>query len=71
MDYFLSSLFFVVVVLVAGCLFERQTPDDKTPSHPIELSTELMLACTVVLSPLNTLKQPHPKVLERLPDLIR
>jgi len=52
--------------------------------YPVELSTELMLACTVALSP--TLKQPnsqqqqqqphlqsspHPKLLERLPDVIR
>lgn len=49
----------------------NQTPDEKTLTHPIELSTELMLATTVVLSPFNVLKQPHPKVLERLPDIVR
>lgn len=51
--------------------FHSQTPDERTPLHPVELSTELMLACTVALSPSNSLKQTHPKVLERLPDLIR
>lgn len=51
--------------------FVPQTPDEKTQSHPIEISTELMLACTVVLSPFNTLKKPHPNVLERLPDLVK
>lgn len=51
--------------------FHPQTPDERTPLHPVELSTELMLACTVALSPSNSLKQTHPKVLERLPDLIR
>ncbi|XP_031635291.1 uncharacterized protein LOC116348431 [Contarinia nasturtii] len=39
------------------------------------MSTELMLAVTVVLAPFNVLKQPHPKVLlesaiTRLPDIL-
>ncbi|TMW44960.1 hypothetical protein DOY81_009960, partial [Sarcophaga bullata] len=45
-------------------------PEEKSPQHPVELSTELMLACTVALSPSYTKKHTHPKVLERLPDLI-
>uniref|UniRef100_W8AU12 S phase cyclin A-associated protein in the endoplasmic reticulum n=2 Tax=Ceratitis capitata TaxID=7213 RepID=W8AU12_CERCA len=47
-----------------------QLPEEKSPQHPVELSTELMLACTVALSPSYTKKHTHPKVLERLPDLI-
>ncbi|XP_054744523.1 calponin homology domain-containing protein DDB_G0272472 [Anastrepha obliqua] len=48
-----------------------QLPEEKSPQHPVELSTELMLACTVAMSPSYTKKHTHPKVLERLPDLIR
>ncbi|XP_054084108.1 calponin homology domain-containing protein DDB_G0272472 isoform X2 [Zeugodacus cucurbitae] len=47
-----------------------QLPEEKSPQHPVELSTELMLACTVAMSPSYTKKHTHPKVLERLPDLI-
>uniref|UniRef100_A0A1A9WJ40 S phase cyclin A-associated protein in the endoplasmic reticulum N-terminal domain-containing protein n=1 Tax=Glossina brevipalpis TaxID=37001 RepID=A0A1A9WJ40_9MUSC len=48
-----------------------QLPEEKSPQHPVELSTELMLACTVAMSPSYTKKHTHPKILERLPDLIR
>ncbi|XP_067623077.1 calponin homology domain-containing protein DDB_G0272472 isoform X2 [Eurosta solidaginis] len=48
-----------------------QLPEEKSPQHPVELSTELMLACSVAMSPTYTKKHTHPKVLERLPDLIR
>ncbi|XP_037882095.1 S phase cyclin A-associated protein in the endoplasmic reticulum isoform X2 [Glossina fuscipes] len=47
-----------------------QLPEEKSPQHPVELSTELMLACTVAMSPSYTKKHTHPKILERLPDLI-
>ncbi|KAL5280071.1 SCAPER family protein [Megaselia abdita] len=47
-----------------------QLPEEKSPQIPVELSTELMLACTVGLTPSNAKKHSHPKVMERLPDLI-
>ncbi|XP_063697590.1 S phase cyclin A-associated protein in the endoplasmic reticulum-like [Culicoides brevitarsis] len=60
-----------IVVLFDALLTSLQTPEEKSPLYPVELSTELILACTVALSPSNSLKQANPKVLERLPDLIR
>uniref|UniRef100_A0A1I8NHE2 S phase cyclin A-associated protein in the endoplasmic reticulum N-terminal domain-containing protein n=1 Tax=Musca domestica TaxID=7370 RepID=A0A1I8NHE2_MUSDO len=60
------------VVGLFDALFQSlQLPEEKSPQHPVELSTELMLACTVALSPSYTKKHTHPNVLERLPDLIR
>ncbi|XP_036329123.1 calponin homology domain-containing protein DDB_G0272472 isoform X1 [Rhagoletis pomonella] len=59
----LSALFDVLVQSL-------QLPEEKSPQHPVELSTELMLACTVAMSPSYTKKHTHPQVLERLPDLI-
>lgn len=47
-----------------------QSPEEIIPLHPVELSTELILACTVALSPSNSY-QTHPKLVERLPDIIR
>ncbi|XP_055916800.1 S phase cyclin A-associated protein in the endoplasmic reticulum [Eupeodes corollae] len=59
------------ITALFDCLFQSlQLPEEKSPQHPVELSTELMLACTVALSPSYTKKHSHPKVLERLPDLI-
>ncbi|XP_046806663.1 S phase cyclin A-associated protein in the endoplasmic reticulum [Lucilia cuprina] len=59
-----------LVVLFDALFQSLQLPEEKSPQHPVELSTELMLACTVALSPSYTKKHTHPKVLERLPDLI-
>ncbi|KAH8281730.1 hypothetical protein KR054_002477, partial [Drosophila jambulina] len=47
-----------------------QLPEEKSPQHPVELSTELMLACTEALSSSYVKKNTHPKVPERLPDMI-
>ncbi|EDW64084.1 plectin [Drosophila virilis] len=47
-----------------------QLPEEKSPQHPVELSTELMLACTEALSSNYVKKNTHPKVPERLPDMI-
>ncbi|XP_017153098.1 S phase cyclin A-associated protein in the endoplasmic reticulum isoform X2 [Drosophila miranda] len=47
-----------------------QFPEEKSRQHPVELSTELMLACTEALSSTYLKKDSHPKVKERLPDLI-
>ncbi|XP_017117027.1 S phase cyclin A-associated protein in the endoplasmic reticulum isoform X2 [Drosophila elegans] len=47
-----------------------QIPEEKSPQHPVELSTELMLACTEALSSSYVKKNTHPKVPERLPDMI-
>ncbi|XP_062545651.1 uncharacterized protein LOC134212117 [Armigeres subalbatus] len=59
-----------ITVLLDALLISLKTPEEKCPLYPVELSTELILACTVALSPTNSLKQTHPKVVERLPDLI-
>jgi len=48
-----------------------QLPEEKSPQHPVELSTELMLACTEALSTSYVKKNTHPKVPERLPDMIK
>lgn len=67
-----KKIYAMYFVFSVACTAQyHQIPDEKTPSHPIELSTELILATTVVLSPFNIVKQPHPKVLERLPDIVR
>ncbi|EDW03943.1 GH11520 [Drosophila grimshawi] len=47
-----------------------QLPKEISPQHPVELSTELMLACTEALSSSYVKKNTHPKVPERLPDMI-
>ncbi|XP_055597879.1 S phase cyclin A-associated protein in the endoplasmic reticulum [Uranotaenia lowii] len=60
-----------ITVLLDALYISLKTPEEKCPLYPVELSTELILACTVALSPTNSLKQTHPKVVERLPDLIR
>ncbi|XP_058819501.1 calponin homology domain-containing protein DDB_G0272472 isoform X2 [Topomyia yanbarensis] len=59
-----------ITVLLDALQISLKTPEEKSPLYPVELSTELILACTVALSPTNSLKQTHPKVVERLPDLI-
>ncbi|XP_055541837.1 S phase cyclin A-associated protein in the endoplasmic reticulum [Wyeomyia smithii] len=59
-----------ITVLLDALQISLKTPEEKSPLYPVELSTELILACTVALSPSNSLKQTHPKVVERLPDLI-
>lgn len=59
-----------ITLLFDALLQSLQLPEEKSPQHPVELSTELMLACTVALSPVNSMKQSHPKVVERLPDVI-
>ncbi|XP_073825143.1 SCAPER domain-containing protein short spindle 3 [Musca autumnalis] len=59
------------IVGLFDALFQSlQLPEEKSPQHPVELSTELMLACTVALSPSYTKKHTQPNVVERLPDLI-
>lgn len=54
--------------LCDALLQSLQKQDEKTPLHPVELSTELMLAC---ISPFHTQTQPHPKFVDRLPYVIR
>uniref|UniRef100_A0A182N8P7 SCAPER_N domain-containing protein n=1 Tax=Anopheles dirus TaxID=7168 RepID=A0A182N8P7_9DIPT len=62
-----------VLVLLNALLVSLKTPEEKNSLFPVELSTELILACTVALLPTSpTPKQmAHPKVAERLPDLLR
>uniref|UniRef100_A0A182VSZ3 SCAPER_N domain-containing protein n=1 Tax=Anopheles minimus TaxID=112268 RepID=A0A182VSZ3_9DIPT len=62
-----------VLVLLNALLISLKTPEEKNSLFPVELSTELILACTVALLPTSpTSKQAtHPKVAERLPDLLR
>uniref|UniRef100_A0A182SDR3 SCAPER_N domain-containing protein n=1 Tax=Anopheles maculatus TaxID=74869 RepID=A0A182SDR3_9DIPT len=50
----------------------QKTPEEKNCLFPVELSTELILACTVALLPTSpsTKQATHPKVAERLPDLL-
>lgn len=56
-------------VLCDALLRSLQTPDETAPGQPVELSTELMIAC---ISPFPTLlKRLHPQVVERLPLVIR
>lgn len=56
-------------VLCDALLRSLQTPDETAPGQPVELSTELMIAC---ISPFPaSLKRLHPQVVERLPLVIR
>lgn len=68
--FVISYLYFIFSILVS---FTRhlQLPEEKSPQHPVELSTELMLACTEALSSSYVKKNTHPKVPERLPDMIK
>ncbi|XP_052893731.1 S phase cyclin A-associated protein in the endoplasmic reticulum [Anopheles moucheti] len=61
-----------VLVLLNALLISLKTPEEKNSLFPVELSTELILACTVALLPSSpSAKQAiHPKVAERLPDLL-
>ncbi|KFB48137.1 AGAP010207-PA-like protein [Anopheles sinensis] len=61
-----------ILVLLNALHHTLQSPEEKNHLFPVELSTELILACTVALLPTSpSLKQPtHPKVAERLPDLL-
>ncbi|GAB0093882.1 uncharacterized protein DMENIID0001_090700 [Sergentomyia squamirostris] len=59
-----------IVNLFDALLLSLQCPEEKSEKQPVELSTELMLACTVALSPTFTMTQSHPKLLDRLPDVI-
>uniref|UniRef100_A0AAG5DT33 S phase cyclin A-associated protein in the endoplasmic reticulum N-terminal domain-containing protein n=1 Tax=Anopheles atroparvus TaxID=41427 RepID=A0AAG5DT33_ANOAO len=61
-----------IVVLLNALLLTLQSPEEKNPLFPVDLSTELILACTVALLPTSpSLKQTtHPKVAERLPDVL-
>ncbi|KAH8271118.1 hypothetical protein KR018_012412 [Drosophila ironensis] len=59
-----------ITVLFDAIAKSFQYPDEKSPQHPVELSTELMLACTEALSSSYVKKKTIPKVPERLPDMI-
>ncbi|XP_055686257.1 S phase cyclin A-associated protein in the endoplasmic reticulum [Lutzomyia longipalpis] len=59
-----------ILSLLDALLVTLQCPEEKSTKQPVELSTELMLACTVALSPTFTMKQSHPKLLDRLPDVM-
>ncbi|XP_059612655.1 S phase cyclin A-associated protein in the endoplasmic reticulum [Phlebotomus argentipes] len=59
-----------IVRLFDVLLQSIQCPEEKFTKLPVELSAELMLACTVALSPTFAMKQSHPKLLDRLPDVI-
>ncbi|XP_050076497.1 S phase cyclin A-associated protein in the endoplasmic reticulum [Anopheles maculipalpis] len=61
-----------VLVLLNALLISLKTPEEKNCLFPVELSTELILACTVALLPTSpsTKQVTHPKVAERLPDLL-
>lgn len=63
-----SHKFLSISLFVCASL---QLPEEKSPQHPVELSTELMLACTEALSSSYVKKNTHPKVPERLPDMIK
>ncbi|XP_035909541.1 S phase cyclin A-associated protein in the endoplasmic reticulum [Anopheles stephensi] len=61
-----------VLVLLNALLISLKAPEEKNCLFPVELSTELILACTVALLPTSpsTKQATHPKVAERLPDLL-
>ncbi|XP_053672123.1 S phase cyclin A-associated protein in the endoplasmic reticulum [Anopheles nili] len=61
-----------ILVLLNGLLLSLKMPEEKNTLFPVELSTELLLASTVALLPTSpSPKQAtHPKVAERLPDLL-
>uniref|UniRef100_A0A182P8C2 SCAPER_N domain-containing protein n=1 Tax=Anopheles epiroticus TaxID=199890 RepID=A0A182P8C2_9DIPT len=62
-----------VLVLLNALLLSLKIPEEKNALFPVELSTELILACTVALLPTSSSPKQatHPKVAERLPDLLR
>lgn len=55
-------------VLCDTLLHSLRTPDETAPGQPVELSTELMIAC---IAPFPLVKKLHPKVVESLPLVIR
>ncbi|XP_030384048.1 S phase cyclin A-associated protein in the endoplasmic reticulum isoform X2 [Scaptodrosophila lebanonensis] len=59
-----------ITIMFDAIVKSFQLPEEKSPQHPVELSTELMLACTEALSSSYVKKNTHPKVPERLPDMI-
>uniref|UniRef100_A0A2M4AFU4 Putative s phase cyclin a-associated protein in the endoplasmic reticulum isoform x1 n=1 Tax=Anopheles triannulatus TaxID=58253 RepID=A0A2M4AFU4_9DIPT len=61
-----------IMVLLDALQIAMKLPQEKNPMFPVELSTELILACTVALLPCSpSPKQTtHPKVAERIPDLL-
>ncbi|XP_049278767.1 S phase cyclin A-associated protein in the endoplasmic reticulum isoform X1 [Anopheles funestus] len=61
-----------VLVLLNALLISLKTPEEKNSLFPVELSTELILACTVALLPTSpsSKQATHRKVAERLPDLL-
>uniref|UniRef100_W4VRF2 Cyclic nucleotide-binding domain-containing protein n=1 Tax=Corethrella appendiculata TaxID=1370023 RepID=W4VRF2_9DIPT len=59
-----------ISILLDSLVISLKTPEEKNPLFAVELSTELILACTVALSSTNSLKQTHPKLMQRLPDLL-
>lgn len=48
-----------------------QVHDETTDRQPVELSTELILCCTVAVSTKNSMKNRLGQSLERLPDVLR
>uniref|UniRef100_A0A2M4B8P6 Putative s phase cyclin a-associated protein in the endoplasmic reticulum isoform x1 n=1 Tax=Anopheles marajoara TaxID=58244 RepID=A0A2M4B8P6_9DIPT len=61
-----------ITVLLDALQISMKLPEEKNPMFPVELSTELILACTVALVPCSPSQKQttHPKVAERLPDLL-
>ncbi|XP_049536689.1 S phase cyclin A-associated protein in the endoplasmic reticulum [Anopheles darlingi] len=61
-----------IMVLLDVLQIAMKLPEEKNPMFPVELSTELILACTVALLPCSPSQKQttHPKVVERLPDLL-
>uniref|UniRef100_A0A2M3Z3B0 Putative s phase cyclin a-associated protein in the endoplasmic reticulum isoform x1 n=1 Tax=Anopheles braziliensis TaxID=58242 RepID=A0A2M3Z3B0_9DIPT len=61
-----------IMVLLDALQISMKLPEEKSPMFPVELSTELILACTVALLPCTPSQNQttHPKVAERLPDLL-
>uniref|UniRef100_A0A182JUJ5 SCAPER_N domain-containing protein n=1 Tax=Anopheles christyi TaxID=43041 RepID=A0A182JUJ5_9DIPT len=61
-----------ILVLLNALLLSLKIPEEKNALFPVELSTELLLACTVALLPTSPSPKQvtHPKVAERLPDLL-
>ncbi|XP_061512013.1 S phase cyclin A-associated protein in the endoplasmic reticulum [Anopheles gambiae] len=61
-----------ILVLLNALLLSMKIPEEKNALFPVELSTELILACTVALLPTSPSPKQvtHPKVAERMPDLL-
>ncbi|XP_058057868.1 S phase cyclin A-associated protein in the endoplasmic reticulum [Anopheles bellator] len=61
-----------ILILLDALQTAMKTPEEKNALFPVELSTELILACTVALLPTSPppKQTTHPKVAERLPDLL-